>query len=357
VINQCFVILGLANKMEYIFFQFQNLLAFNLALHFKTIHSINMQKIISPLVALGLAASFAACTSQPKTYQVDAPIEQTFVVPEPTLKRLVAIGRFSNETKYGKGIFFDIERNNPLENQAADILGTKLVASQAFILLERQDFDAVQEEAAMKGNSETLSKVGADFLIFGSVTEFGRRVEGTRGFFSRTKTQTVFAGVSVRLVDVATGEVIYSEEGKGEASRTAKSVMGFGEQAGFDAALSDQAISAAISKLTENIVRNCTNRPWRSYILSVEDDVILMAGGASQGLKTGDVFEIISKGRRVQNPQTGMMMELPGKPVGKVRVMSMSGDSPTSEFSIVALSEGDFDATDLSQYYLREIKR
>lgn len=312
-------------------------------------------KSIFSIIGLGLVLSITSCTSQPKTYQVDSPVQETYVVPEPTLKRLVAIGRFTNETKYGKGIFFDVERNNPLENQAADILGTKLVASQAFILLERQDFDAVQEEAALKGNSETLSKVGADYLIFGSVTEFGRRVEGTRDLFSRTKTQTVYAGVSLRLVDVATGEVIYSEEGKGEASRTAKSVLGFGEQAGFDAALSDQAISAAISKLTENIIRNCTSRPWRSFILSAEDDVIIMAGGQSQGLKVGDVFQVISKGKRVQNPQTGMMMELPGKPVAKVRVLSMSGSTPTSEFSVVAVTEGSIDTSDLNQYYLTDL--
>jgi curli biogenesis system outer membrane secretion channel CsgG len=311
-------------------------------------------KLIFQVIGIVIALSFASCSTQSKVYKIDSPVQETAVVSEPTLKRLVAIGRFTNETKYGKGIFFDVERNNPLENQAADILGSKLVASQAFILLERQDFDAVQEEAAMKGNAETLGKVGADYLIFGSVTEFGRRVEGSRDLFSRTKIQTVYAGVSLRLVDVATGEVIYSEEGKGEASRAAKSSFGFGEQAGFDAALSDQAISAAISKLTENIIRNCTSRPWRSYILSVEDDVIIMAGGESQGLKKGDVFQVISKGKQVKNPQTGMMMELPGKPVAKVKVLSMAGNSPTSEFSVVAVTEGDFDASDISQYYLTD---
>ena len=37
-----------------------------------------------------------------------------------TIKRKVAIGRFSNETQYGKGLFYDKE-NDPMRKQAMDI--------------------------------------------------------------------------------------------------------------------------------------------------------------------------------------------------------------------------------------------
>ncbi|MCR5745029.1 MAG: penicillin-binding protein activator LpoB, partial [Bacteroidales bacterium] len=36
---------------------------------------------------------------------------------EKTIKRKVAIGRFTNETQYGKGIFYDKE-NDPMRKQA-----------------------------------------------------------------------------------------------------------------------------------------------------------------------------------------------------------------------------------------------
>ena len=55
---------------------------------------------------------------------------------EKTIKRKVAIGRFSNETQYGKGLFYDKE-NDPMRKQAMDILSSKLAASGKFILLER----------------------------------------------------------------------------------------------------------------------------------------------------------------------------------------------------------------------------
>ena len=55
-----------------------------------------------------------------------------------TIKRKVAIGRFSNETQYAKGLFYNKE-DDPMRKQALDILSSKLAASGKFILLERED--------------------------------------------------------------------------------------------------------------------------------------------------------------------------------------------------------------------------
>ena len=62
------------------------------------------------------------------------------------IKRKVAIGRFSNETQYAKGIFYDKE-NDPMRKQALDILSAKLAASGKFLLLERDDLASLLEEA------------------------------------------------------------------------------------------------------------------------------------------------------------------------------------------------------------------
>ena len=56
----------------------------------------------------------------------------TYAQTEKTIKRKVAIGRFSNETQYGKGIFYDKE-NDPMGKQALDILSSKLAQSEKFI--------------------------------------------------------------------------------------------------------------------------------------------------------------------------------------------------------------------------------
>lgn len=100
-----------------------------------------------------------------------------------TIKRKVAIGRFSNETQYAKGVFYDKE-NDPMRKQALDILSSKLAASGKFILLEREDLEVLVAE---KG--EEMNKIGADYIILGSITQYGRKAEGHQKVFSSSKTQ------------------------------------------------------------------------------------------------------------------------------------------------------------------------
>ena len=265
-----------------------------------------------------------------------------------TIKRKVAIGRFSNETQYAKGMFYDRE-NDPMRKQALDILSSKLAASGKFILLEREDLDILVQEAG-----SDMNKIGADYIILGAVTEFGRKTEGEQKVFSSTKTQTVEAGVSIRLVEAATGLIIYSDEAKGSAEISTKKVMGFGESAGYDATLSDKAISAALSQLVDNIVAKCMNNPWKSYILSVEDGTYVISGGASQGLVAGDKFNVYMRGKTVKNPQTGMNVELPGTKVGEVTLISSFGDTPETELSFCSYEGAAIDADNLANYYIMD---
>jgi len=272
---------------------------------------------------------------------------------EKTLKRKVAIVRFSNETQYGKGIFYDKE-NDPMAKQALDNLSNKLASTGKFILLERSDIDKIAEEASLSGSGYGI--IGADYVIVGSITEFGRKNVGDENLISRSKTQMAQAGVSLRLIDVSSGLIIYSEEAKGEAELKTKTTLGVGGTADYDATLSDKAISAAISKLVENIINNCMDRPWKAYFLAVDGDNIYITGGASQGLSVGDEFKVVEKGKQVKNPQTGMTMELPGKQVGKIKVTFTGGETRESEFSLVEFAEGQIDTNNLTNYYIEEIK-
>lgn len=267
---------------------------------------------------------------------------------EKTIKRKVAIGRFSNETQYAKGLFYD-KGNDPMRKQALDILSSKLASSGKFILLEREDLDVLVAE---KGRD--LQKIGADYIILGSITEYGRKNEGEQKIFSSTKTQTVEAGVSIRLVDASTGLILYSDEAKGFAQTTTKETLGIGGTAGFDATLSDKAISAALSQLVENIINKCMDKPWKSYILSVEDGTCVIGGGTSQGLASGDRFIVYKKGKSVVNPQTGMSVELPGTKLGTVTVQSSFGETPETEISFCEYAGEALDVSNLANYYVSE---
>lgn len=269
------------------------------------------------------------------------------------LKRKVAIARFSNETQYAKGAFYD-KANDPMAKQALDILSTKLSLSGKFILLERGDIDKVYDELKTSGTS--AQKIGADYLIIGSITEFGRKNVGDTKFFSQSKTQVVSAGVSIRLVDVSTGMIIYSEEAKGEAETKDKTVLGYGSQVDYDASLNDKALSAAISQLVENIIKNCMDRAWRAYILNYDENGIIISGGKSQGLTVGTELYVIEKGKSIKNPQTGLMIDLPGKKVATIKVNFVGGDTQQNEFSMVDITEGAFAKDALDKYYISDKK-
>ena len=304
------------------------------------------------LCALMLALTYTM-SAQRKTVVVETPTTQVQDVGM-VLKRKVAIGRFSNETQYAKGIFYDKE-NDPMGKQALDILSAKLASSGKFILLERSDLSALLEECK-KGESIS-SAVGADYMIIGSITEFGRKNTGKNGVFTSQKTQTVEATVSVRLVDVSTGLIIYSDEAKGSAELTTKTTMGVGGQSSYDATLSDKAISEAIGQLVENIINKCTNSPWKTYFISYDNDAVLIAGGKSQGIKDGMTFAIMTKGKKVKNPQTGIMINLPGKRIGEVKVISTGGDTPETEYSFVNVTSSEtINASNMANYLIEEIK-
>lgn len=279
-------------------------------------------------------------------FMMTAPICLT--AQDKTIKRKVAIGRFSNETQYAKGLFYDKD-NDPMRKQALDILSSKLALSGKFILLEREDLDVLVAEAG-----DGMNKIGADYIILGSITEYGRKAEGQQKVFSSTKTQTVEAGVSIRLVEASTGLIIYSDEAKGFAETSTKQTLGIGGTAGFDATLSDKAISAALSQLVENIINKCMDKPWRSYILSAEDETYIISGGESQGLAAGDVFNVYKRGKTVKNPQTGINIELPGQKIGTVTVVSSYGETPETEISFCTYEGASFDINNLSEVYVSE---
>lgn len=307
-------------------------------------------------VAFVLCLFLQSCSTvkPPETKIIPEPVPQvskSIVSQERSLKRKVAIARFSNETKYGQGFFYD-QNDDRLGKQAMDILSAKLTATEKFIMLERVDLAHLTKEKQMDSIKDL--NIPADYLILGSVSEFGRKNTSDVGLFSRSKKQTAYSKVNVRLVDVKTSQIIYSEEGEGEAFSEAETVLGVGKTADYDATLNDKVISAAIAKLVNNISEKLLDKPWKSYILSFEDGNYIISGGAMQGIKEGDTYTVYKKGQKVNNPQTGIPIELPGKEVGKIKVVSLVTGDVNTEISICTKVSGELPLTNFTDYYIQE---
>jgi len=266
------------------------------------------------------------------------------------LKRKVAIARFSNETQSTTSFLLN-KSGDRVGKQASDILSARLASTGQFLMFERIDASKTSAEQVLKGIQE--SGVAVDYLIMGSVSEFGRSTESSSGVFSRAKSQKAYAKVNVRLVDVSTGRIIHSTEGAGESVSETKKTLGVGSTAGFDQSLTDKAISAAISQVIGNLVESMIATPWRSYLLSNEGDGYFIAGGSKQGLRSGTVLAVYKSGKTITNPQTGAVLTLPGSKVGKIKIVTTFDGDEFSEVSYAELVSGDIGSS-LEEFYLEE---
>ncbi|WP_286830896.1 MULTISPECIES: CsgG/HfaB family protein [Kordiimonas] len=284
------------------------------------------------LVAACLLAT-AAHTTYPVSPVAAQDVQQE---SEKNLKIKLAVGRFSNETRYGRSLLRDQDLD-PLGKQASDILTSMLTETNRFLVFERPDIQKIEREQERSEGSV----IGVDTLILGSIVEFGRSTDGKRGLFNRKKTQSARATVTIRLVDVKTGLVFHSATGSGESSTTTKTVLGVGSTAEYDATLNDQAISAAISAVINELTTKLDGRSWKSDILQVAGDQVFISGGERQGLKVGDILSVVKAGQVIKSAQTGFDITLPATPVAKIQVTQLFGDSEMNEGAVTKIISGE----------------
>jgi curli biogenesis system outer membrane secretion channel CsgG len=174
----------------------------------------------------------------------------------------IALGKFDNRSSFLRGIFSDnVDR---LGSQAQTILMTHLQQSQRFNVLDRANMTEIKEEAALRKQAQNLK--GADFVVTGDVTEFGRKDVGDRqlfGILGRGKTQVAYAKVNLNIVNTSTSEVVYSTQGAGEYSLSEREVIGFGSTAGYDATLNGKVLDLAIREAVNSLVSAVDNGTWR----------------------------------------------------------------------------------------------
>ena len=314
------------------------------------------------ILMFGLIVLLSGCASVSREMKpVEAPVSQQQQIQAQQVaqlpqmkkyKRKIIIGRFTNETNYGRALITD-ENYDPIGKQASDMLATRLIKSNRFIVLERPDLKKVQAEQAITNEKDLI---GADTIIFGSVTEFGRSVSGKSGFLSSTKMQTAKAKVEIHLVDSKTGVAFFSTTGAGVATTESGEVAGFGNAATYDATLNDQVIAAAISDLINNLIISLENRPWKTDILQVQGNQVFISGGKSQGLKEGDILQVMMKTGSVKSKQSGFMVDLPPQKAATIKVINLFGDSETNEGSVAQIIDGGIDPGVIDKYFVEEVE-
>jgi hypothetical protein len=226
------------------------------------------------------------------------------------------------------------------------------VSTGRFLVFERPDLGKVELEQERSGEG---TMIGVDVLILGSITEFGRSTTGESGFLSSTKKQLARAKVDIRLVEVRTGRLFFATSGTGEATMESGEIAGFGSKAAYDATLNDKALAAAISETVNQLVTKLEGRLWRTDILKVDGNTVYISGGERQGLRVGDELVIMKEGEQIQSGQTGMIITLPGTPIGRIQIVAFFGEDEANEGSVATLTQGSLSGLDYrSSVYVTE---
>jgi len=223
--------------------------------------SIVSKRALLPVLAAMALAGLSGCATETSTAVA---VQQVESVNRPYSgpRAPIAVGKFDNRSSYMRGIFSDgVDR---LGGQAKTILITHLQQTNRFNVLDRDNMSEIQQEAAIKGQAQRLK--GADYVVTGDVTEFGRKEVGDHqlfGILGRGKTQIAYAKVALNIVNISTSEVVYSTQGAGEYALSNREVIGFGGTASYDSTLNGKVLDLAMREAVNKLVAAVDSGAWK----------------------------------------------------------------------------------------------
>jgi curli biogenesis system outer membrane secretion channel CsgG len=162
-----------------------------------------------------------------------------------------------------------LEFKNKADNQwwyhggaeaAQDVFVTELHKSGKFRVVEREQLEALMAEKnlTLSGDVDTKTAVrigkllGVNYLLTGSVTEYGNTdVSGGGGGVYAGKRKFV-AALNARLIDTSTGEIVWADEASQEEASVRVSVFGVGGGVD-DNRMFDKVMKPCIQKLTASL--------------------------------------------------------------------------------------------------------
>jgi len=131
--------------------------------------------------------------------------------------------------------------------------------------MDRDNMEEIKFESNLTGKTQKLK--GADFVVTGDVTEFGRKETGDQqlfGILGRGKTQVAYSKVSLNVVNAETSEVIFSVQGAGEYALSNREVVGFGGTASYDSTLNGKVLDLAIREAVNRLVEGIDKGAWKN---------------------------------------------------------------------------------------------
>ena len=315
-------------------------------------------------------AGESPAASQPQPQVAEAAPGKILTAPIPEIsgpKRTISVGKFDAigafTAKYGQ---WDIGGG------LSAMMTSALVESGRFIVVERANLQQVLSEKELKAAGLTGPGTGpgagkliaVQFLVFGSVTEFGAEDEGSgfslgasggrlgsllSGALSQQSTSGTMA-IDVRLVDSTSGQVLETHRFKDEISSS-----------GWDISVGYQGISLGtnqfyktpLGKAVRNIITQAVQRiavtaqktGWTGQVVEFDGKDVYINAGARSGLNVGDKFMIERVVQRLTDPTTNEVLSIRKKELGILQITGVEKKISYGQFTPLGMDpprRGDY---------------
>jgi curli biogenesis system outer membrane secretion channel CsgG len=220
-----------------------------------------------------------------------------------------------------------------VSSQLIHALSQKIVSSRKFMVLDREYVDEVaaeQKTISESSDEKDMGKLGAilgaDYIIAGTVENFGMKEEvvGVGGISVDRKRGG--AAVALRVIDVTTGQIKFSE--------TINTVLTI--KRGISSAsmsLAEQVADVSAAKIVEAI--------YPLLAIALEDgELVLNQGG--EMIKAGDRYELFALGEMLKDPRTGENL---GRKETKIGVAEITRSKPKTADAKVIETAADIAGT------------
>jgi curli biogenesis system outer membrane secretion channel CsgG len=263
--------------------------------------------------------------------------------------------------------------NQDVGKGIADLLVDKLVKDGAYSVIERKALDKVLAEQNFSNSDRadptSAAKIGrilgVDAIIVGSVTQFGRddksttvgggALGGITGRFGiggvQRRNAKAVVGISARMVDTSTAEILGVADGQGESKRSGASLVGAGGGGGgagsgnydmsssnFGQTILGEAVHQAVNSVAAQLDQNAQRLPTRTVVVEglvadVSANSITLNVGSKAGVKVGDRLALSRKVRDIKDPATGKVLRSVVNKLGDLTITEVDESFSVGTFS------------------------
>ena len=268
--------------------------------------------------------------------------------------------------------------NSELSKAATDLMINALIKTERFRVFERIKLDAILEEQDFQVYSgrvdpSTAVKIGkmlgVDLIVTGSVTSIiYQKSGGIKLGPVSLKKSAASATITIRAINVTTGEIIFSEVKKGTTSKSGVSIrvpvaggLGLSSESVADifSAIEDVCQQAAVEFAAKMDSRAIvvSSLSLEGYVVKVESTSsgeitqVYINLGDNSGIKVGDEIKIFREGEVILDPITNEILDRELDLIAQARIITVK------EKLSIALVTTKFSSTDIMPTDIIEVIR